>query len=108
MTLKHKLYFAAAMLIAVLIIGNSIRSYIQIARLEQAVERTKHLADQQQQRSDELEKQTNIYKEKAAYLEARLTEIETAARNQDEQLEKLSADSAAARRDLQRHRERAK
>lgn len=108
MTLKHKLYAAAATLIAVLIIGNSIRSHFQITRLERIVKQTKHLAGEQQQRSDDLEKQTYIYKEKAAYLEARLAEIETAAREQDEQLEKLSADTAAARRDLQRHRERAK
>lgn len=61
---KHKLYFAAATLIAVLIIGNSIRSYFHITRLERAVERTKHVADEQQHRSDELEKQTYIYKDR--------------------------------------------
>ena len=108
MTLKHKLYAAAATLIAALMIGSTIRSHFQIARLEKAVEQTKDLADGQKHRSDELEKETYIYKEKAAFLEASLTEIQTAARKQDEQLEKLSADSAAARRDLQRYRERAK
>ncbi len=108
MTLKYKLYAAAAMLIAVLIIGNAVRSHVQITKLERAVDQTKHLADEQLHRSDELEKQTYIYKEKAAYLEARLGEIQTAARKQDEQLEKLSADTVAARSDLKRHRNRSK
>lgn len=104
MTLKYKLYLAAATLIAVLIIGISIRSHFQITRLEHAVEQIKHIADEQKHRSDELEKETYIYKEKTAYLEARLAEIQTAARKQDETLEKLSTDTAAARRDLQRYR----
>ncbi len=108
MILKYKLYAAAATLIVALIIGNAVRCHFQITRLERAVEQTKHLAEEQQHRSDEIEKQTYIYKEKAAYLEARLAEIQTAARKQDETLEKLSADAASARRDLQRHRERAK
>lgn len=102
--LKTKLLFAAITLIGLTAVITAIRSHILIARLESAVEQTKQSADEQKQRSDELEKQTYIYKEKTAYLEQKLAEIQTAAKQQDETLEKLSADTDAARRDLQRFR----
>lgn len=104
MTLKQKLIAIAAALVVALVIGNAIRSHFQIKGLERAVEQTKQTAAEQTRRSDELEKQTHIYKEKAAHLESKLTEIQTAAKQQDETLEKLSADTNAARRDLDRVR----
>lgn len=104
MTLKHKLIAIATTLAALLIIGDAIRSHFQIQRLERSVEQAKQTADEQRHRSDELEKQTYIYKEKAAYHEHKLAELQTAAKQQDETLEKLSADTDAARRDLDRFR----
>ena len=104
MTWKHKLIAIAATLMALLIIGNAIRSHFQITKLERTVEQTKRSADEQTLRSEELEKHTYIYKEKIAYLEHKLAEIQAAAKQQDETLENLSADTDAARRDFNRVR----
>jgi predicted negative regulator of RcsB-dependent stress response len=104
MTLKYKLIATAATLVVALVIGNAVRSHFHMKTLERAVEQTKQSADTQKLRSDELEKQTYIYKEKTAYLERRLAEVQTAAKQHDETLEKLSTDTDTARRDLQRFR----
>jgi predicted Holliday junction resolvase-like endonuclease len=104
MTRKYKLIAIAATLVVAILIGNAVRDSLRIRKLERAVEQTKHVADEQMYRSDELEKQTYIYREKAAYLEHKLAGIQTTAKQQDETLEKLSADTDAARRDLQRVR----
>jgi len=104
MTWKQILIAIAATLVVALVIVNVLRSHFHIKTLERTVEQTKQTADEQKHRSDELEKQAYIYKEKAAYLEQRLAEIQAAAKQQDETLEKLSADTDAARRDLDRVR----
>lgn len=104
MTLKYKLFTIAATLTIALVIGNAVRSHLHMKTLELSVKQTKESAAEQKLRSDKLEKQTYIYKEKAVYLESRLADIQTAARQQDETLEKLSADTDAACRDLQRFR----
>lgn len=104
MTWKQKLIAIGATLVVALFIGNAVRDSLRMQKLERDVEQTKQIAEKQMHRSDELEKQTYIYKEKAAYLESKLAEIQTAAKQQDETLEKLSADTDAARRDLDRFR----
>jgi hypothetical protein len=104
MTLKYKLIVIATTLFIVILIGITVRDSLRIQKLERAVVQTKQIADEQKLRSDELEKQTYTYKEKAAYLESQLAEIQTAAKQQDETLEKLSSDTDAARRDLDRFR----
>lgn len=93
----------AALLTAALAIASAV-SYIRLTRLEQRVAETKAVAEAQQRRADELEKQTYVYKEKIEYLENRLAELGKAAARQDKELDTLAADTDAARRDLQRLR----
>lgn len=102
--LKTKIVIGVAAIIALFAIATAVSSHLRLRSLEQTVTETKRYADDQKQRSDELEKQTHIYKEKAAYLESKLVEINAAAKQQDETLKKLSADTDAARRDLDRVR----
>lgn len=106
--LKHKAILVAALFIAALFCVSSLRSHFLIQKLDRRVDKAQRLADEHYRRAAELEKQTHIFMEKAAYLESELAEIQTAARKQDETLEKLSADTDAARRDLQRFRDRAR
>ncbi|QYO65520.1 hypothetical protein [Leptolyngbya sp. 7M] len=104
--LKHTAIVVFGLFVAALFAVSSLRSYFLIQRLERRVDEAQRLADENHRRAAELEIQTHIFKEKAAYLESELAEIQTAARKQDETLEKLSADTDAARRDLQRLRGR--
>ncbi len=102
--LKIKIALGLAAALALFALATGVSSHLRMRSLETTVTETKRSADEQKIRSDELEKQTFIYKEKAAYLESKLAEINAAAKQQDETLEKLSADTDAARRDLERSR----
>lgn len=102
--IKTRLVIGVAAVVVLIAVAAAVSSHLRMRSLERAVTETKQTADEQKHRSDEMEKQTHIYKEKAAYLEQRLAEIQAAGKQQDETLEKLSADTDAARRDLDRVR----
>ena len=99
MTLKHKTYAAliAAALISAGILANSIWSNYQIAKLERAVEAAKNNAETVTEEARELEKNSVEYLQKIKYLEDSLSKIETIARRQDQEIEKLSKNTNAAR-----------
>lgn len=99
-----KLYAAAAIVAAALVISVSLWSHFWVSALEAAAAEARSAAASQSTRADRLEAETLIYKEKAAYLESQLSEIRDRATKQDEELKKLSADTDAARRALQRAR----
>jgi chromosome segregation ATPase len=103
-TVKHKMIAAAAAIVLLMTIANSIGSYVRLERLERSVGQAKRAAENVRERSDEIEIQTHIHKEKARHLEDQVIELRNEAREQDEKLEKLSADTDDARRALKRVR----
>ena len=104
MELKHKVIAAAGAALLFAATAGWLVSHIRLLRLERSAERNIEAAERQAARGDELEKQTYVYKEKIEHLEARLAEIRREAERRDAGLEKLAADTDAARRELDRIR----
>lgn len=106
MTLNTKIYIGlgAAAIFAIGILGPSAWSDHKIAKLENTVEQTKAAAIRSQESALRKESEAAEYKQKIEYLEHQLTQIQTIARKQDEQLEKLNVNSGRARRDVERVR----
>lgn len=104
MTRQTKLIIAGA---AVLIVGLTLTTLIsnhQLRSLERKIIQAK-------QKTDELEKQSQIaeakageYVKKIEYLEGELAAIASVARRQDEELKTISGDVSNARRDVERAR----
>jgi hypothetical protein len=105
--LQWKLIAGAAIVLASAMLVTAVRSHFRIVRLETSAARSITAAQDADRRSQELETETYIYKEKAAGLEQELAAQRARAEKQNEELKKLSADTDAARRELQRHRDRA-
>ena len=99
MTTKTKIYIAAAIaaIFAIGTLGRAAWSERKIATLENSVGLAKQEAESSDQLAARREIEAAAYKQKIDYLESQLSEIQTIARKQDEELEKLSADSAVAR-----------
>ena len=106
MTLQTKIYIVSAIaaIFAIGIVSGSLWSNHKIAKLENAVETAKDAALSSQQSAIRKETEAAEYKQKIDYLERQLTEIQTTARKQDEELEKLNVNSGRARRDVERSR----
>ncbi len=106
MTLTQKIYIAAAIatVFSIGIFGGWAWSNYNISKLERAVETAKTEAAAKQAAADEKEKEAAAYRKKIEYLEANLAEIKSIARKQDEELEKLNANSAGARGRVERAR----
>lgn len=98
------IYIAAAAIVLIAAIGYSFWSNYQIRQLEAAVEDARIEAAQKQKHADELESRSHVYEGKIAYLENNLNEIQTIARKQDEELQKITNDTDAARGRVQRTR----
>ena len=107
MTPRTRIYLAAASVIAVIAIAAAAWSHLKLTKLEAAARKAVAESEMQRARADRLETETHIYKEKAAYLERQIAELNAAARQQDEELKKLSADTDSARRALRDARRRA-
>ena len=106
MTLHYKIY-AALIVVAILAIGitsGAAWSKYKIGRLEQTIEAAKTEADKIQESATRLEQKTSEYIQKIGYLEKHLAEIQTIARKQDEELEKLFKDTNNSRADFRRAR----
>ena len=99
-----KIYIGAAGLIIATLAIYSARQTSHISHLERDVAVAKAEAATKANEANEKEKQAEIYRAKAEYLEQQLTEIQAIARRQDEQLEKLNINSSRARTDLERTR----
>lgn len=106
MTMRTKIYigFAIAAILAAGIFGGAEWSNHKIAKLESAVERAKQLAEGSRQLAGKREIEAAEYKQKIEYLERQLTDIQTIARKQDYELEKLNDNSGRARIDADRTR----
>ncbi|MEJ7624078.1 MAG: hypothetical protein WKF34_08785 [Pyrinomonadaceae bacterium] len=104
MNLKTKLYIAAAAVFAVVLIGGAAWSHREVGKLEIKVARAKTDAERQALDARAREIEAASYREKIAYLEAKLTDIQQLARKQDEELEKLNSNTHRARGDVNRAR----
>ena len=106
MTLRIKIYIfvGAAILIASLVFGAQLWHRRTISALENAAEAAKQAAFVSQHAAAAKEIEAAEYKQKIKYLERQLVEIQTIARRQDEELEKLNVNSGRARSDLERAR----
>lgn len=106
MNTHTKIYIGLAL--ATLTIAAFIFSSIWTTRKFTKLERELNDAKQAVQTADKLAAQRDIeaaeYKQKLEYLESNLTEIQTIARKQDEELEKLTTDTGRARTTLERTR----
>ncbi len=98
--LKYKLAAAAFAAVAVIAAAISISYHLQMRQMEKAVISAKRSADSAQKRAEEMEKRTYAYEEKIRYLEEILSENRRVAARLDDELEKLSAETDAARRAL--------
>ena len=104
MTTRIKIYIAIAAAAFLIIASYSLWSGIQMRRLERQANDAKTIAAEHQKRADELESASRKYEEKIAYLEANLSELQTLARKQDEELKTIEITTGNARRDVERAR----
>lgn len=106
MNKQTKIYIGIAL--AALTIAAFIFSSIWTTRKFTNLERELRDAKQAVQTADKLAAEREIeaaaYKQKIEYLESNLTEIQTTARKQDEELEKLNINSRDARNNVERTR----
>lgn len=106
MNTHTKIYIGLAL--ATLTIAAFIFSSIWTTRKFTKLERELRDAKQAVQTADKLaaerEIEAAVYKKKLEYLENNLSEIQTIARKQDEELEKLNTDTGRARTNVERIR----
>lgn len=95
---------AAAILLAIGIIGGSAWSDHKIGKLEAAVETAKQQADDLEKAANAAEQDAAEYRAKIRYLEQQIAEMQTAGRRQDEKLKTQNTNTARARRDVERAR----
>lgn len=102
----YKIYIAiaAAVLLAIGIIGGQVWSEHKIKKLEAAVEAAKNAATESERAAAEKENEANIYKAKIEHLEQQIAGSKTTARRQDEKLKTQNTNTARARRDVDRTR----
>lgn len=108
MELRTKLLIGATAAFIAASAAAGLIGHIRIAGLEQRIDSLKAEAETMETHAAKLETETHVYKEKIVLLEKRLAEVMAATRLQDAQLEKLAADTDAARRALDRQRRGAK
>lgn len=104
MTTNTKLIIAASAALAVGIVIASMYSNARIGSLERNIDTAKQKAKDAQNAANDVEMQSAEYKRKIEYLESQLAGIAGIARRQDEELEKITANTNAARRDVERAR----
>jgi len=106
MKIRTKIYICVSLaaLIAGCILMGSAWSGRRIARLEAAVDSAKAEAERSERSAISKEKESMAYREKIEYLENQLSEIQTIARKQDEELRILNVNSRDARGDVERAR----
>ena len=106
MTTITKIYIAMAItaIVAISMFGGAAWSNHKIAKLESAVEDAKREANSSQQSAVRKEIEAAESKQKTEYLEQQLTELQTIARKQDDELEKLNINTRGARGPMARAR----
>ncbi len=102
MTITTKIYIdlGAAAIFAIGIFSGSVWWNHKIVKLENAVSETKQKVAMSERLAASSEQKAAEYKQKIEYLERQISDIQTIARKQDEELEKLNIYSGRARRDV--------
>ena len=101
---KTKIYIASASVLVILITGSYIASNLRTSRLEKAAADAVQKSKESEAAAQANEIKAAEYRQKLEYIESRLIEMTAIARRQDEQLEKNTIDTAAARGRVQRAR----
>ncbi len=103
---QTKLYIgiALAALTIAAFIGSSIWTTRKFAKLERELRDAKQAVQTADKIAAAREIEAAAYKQKLEYLESNLTEIQTIARKQNEELEKLNTDTVRARTNVERTR----
>ena len=106
MTLRQKLYIAAAALLVLLtgLLIGSLRSHLELRRLNREVEAAQQTAAAKQSEASQFQQQADELRTRSQYLEGRLNELQTLATQQDEQLKTLDTTLNSARTDVDRTR----
>ena len=106
MTIETKIHIAiaAAVLLAIGIIGGQVWSDHKIGKLETAVEAAKQQAEERDRIALAAEQKAAEYKSKTEYLEQQIAESKTRARRQDENIKTQNTNTTRARRDVERAR----
>jgi predicted RNase H-like nuclease (RuvC/YqgF family) len=97
MTLKTKIYLAAAALLVAAFLLSTAWSTFRSFKLEKEIDTAKQNAENSEKAAADAEQKAGEYKAKIEYLENDLAEIQQIARRQDDELEKITADTSAAR-----------
>jgi len=98
MKLQTKIYITAgvAALVIAVVGGGAIWSNYKIGNATRAVDEARKTADEKEKLAEKKETESAAYKEKNEYLEARIAEVQAIARKQDEELQKLTTNTAGA------------
>lgn len=107
MNTQTKIYITLAAVTAIglaAILAGSIWTTRKIANLESEIETARQAVRAADKLAATRDADAAAYKKKLEYLEGRLAEIQTIARKQDEELEKLNVNSRDARSNVERKR----
>lgn len=106
MNTRTKIYIALgiAAVLVIGIFGGSAWSDHKVRNLERDIDAARQTANDASQKAATLERDAAVYKEKIAYLESQLSDTQTQARRQDEQLKIQKTTTDIARRDVERAR----
>jgi chromosome segregation ATPase len=96
-TITTKIYLAAAALLVTAFLFSTAWSTFRNSKLEKEIAAAKQRAESSEKAAGDAERKAGEYKAKIEYLENDLAEIQQIARRQDEELEKITADTSAAR-----------
>jgi uncharacterized coiled-coil protein SlyX len=105
-TLRTKIYIAAAVLSFLLVVAglSTLWSDRRIAKFERESEAARFAAEQSETRAAELERQAAAYEQKIEFLEGSLSDQRSIAAKQDEDLKTFKNNTDNARRDVDRAR----
>ena len=106
MTLRTKIYIAAAAFSFLLAVGglSTLWSDRRIAKFERELEAARSAADQSESRARELELRATAYEQKIEFLEGSLSSLRLIAAKQDEELKTLKNTTDNARDSVDRAR----
>lgn len=106
MNTRTQIYIALGLttVLAIGIFGGSAWSDHKVRQLEGEIDAARQTANDASQKAATLERDAPVYKEKIAYLESQLSDTQTQARRQDEQLKTQKSITDIARRDVERAR----
>lgn len=104
MTIKTKIYAAAASVVVIVMIAALTRSYLVMTKLEKQAASAIALADEREDAAREIESRAAVFQKKIEFLEGELSALRLIADKQDDQIEILTNETAGARSAVDRSR----